>query len=237
LPSADAILIKRIGLTEDEIQNDQIFLLSVPAGENSLAHRRHDRSRVIAQSSKSLTNKINPENIFGRKASLHVDLGCGDGSFLCLLAQRLPDKNFLGIERLSGRVRSAARRAVGLDNVRLLQVESFYAVRYLLPAESVETFYLLFPDPWPKRRHHRRRIVTPDFLNSVHTALEEKGTLHIATDDSDYFGKIKGVAGSNAGFVMGDADYNLPPSKFGVLFRQQGAPIYWLALRKISPVT
>ena len=209
----------------------------MPADEDSLAHRRHDCSRVIAQSPDSLTNKIDLEKIFGRKASLHVDLGCGDGSFLCALAQRLSDKNFLGIERLLGRIRSSARKAASLGNVRLLQMESSYAVRYLLPAESVETFYLLFPDPWPKRRHHRRRIVTPDFLNSVHTALKENGTLHIATDDLDYFGKIKGIAGLNPGFVMGDVDHNLPPSKFGLIFRQKGAPIHWLALRKISLVT
>jgi tRNA (guanine-N7-)-methyltransferase len=231
------MLIKRIGLTQDEIQNDQIFLLSVPADEDSLAHRRHDCSRLIPQSRVSLTQQLDLEKIFGRKAPLHVDLGCGDGSFLCALAERLPDKNFLGIERLLGRIRSSARKTASLGNVRLLQMESSYAVRYLLPAESVETFYLLFPDPWPKRRHHRRRIVTQDFLNSVHTALKENGTLHIATDDLDYFGKIKEIARSTSGFAMVKRDVELPPSGFELIFRQKGAPIYWLALRKISPVT
>jgi len=209
----------------------------VPAGEDSLAHRRHVFSRLIPQSLYSLTNRLDLEKIFGRKAPLHVDLGCGDGSFLCTLAQRLPDRNFLGIERLSSRIRISAHKAASLDNVRLLQIESAYAVRHLLPAGSVERVYLLFPDPWPKRRHHRRRVVTPDFLNSVHSALEENGAIHIATDDLDYFGKIKGIAGSNPGFVIGDADRDLPPSKFGRIFRQKGATIYWLALRKISPVT
>jgi tRNA (guanine-N7-)-methyltransferase len=209
----------------------------VPAGEDSLAHRRHVCSRLIPQSQYSLTAPLDLERIFGRKAPLHVDVGCGEGSFLCALAQRLPRKNFLGVERLSSRIRSSARKAASLDNVRLLQVESSYAVRYLLPTGSVERFYLLFPDPWPKRRHHRRRVVTPDFLNSVHSALEENRAIHIATDDLDYFGKIKGIAESNPGFVIGDADRELPPSKFGLIFRQKGASIYWLALRKISPVT
>jgi tRNA (guanine-N7-)-methyltransferase len=208
----------------------------VPAGEGSLAHRRHVCSRVIAQSPESLTNRLDLEKIFRRKAPLHVDLGCGDGSFLCALAQRLPDKNFLGIERLSGRVRGSARKVASLDNVRLLQMESFYAVRYLLPAESVETFYLLFPDPWPKRRHHRRRLVKPDFLNSVHAALEQNGVIYIATDHLDYFRKIKVVAESTPGFAMEDAALELPQSRFGLAFRQKGAPIHWLALRKVSPV-
>ena len=208
----------------------------MPAGEGSLAHRRHVCSRLIAQSPESLTNRLDLEKIFGRKAPLHVDLGCGDGSFLCALAQRMPCKNFLGIERLLGRIRSAARKAASLDNVRLLQMESFYAVRYLLPAESVETFYLLFPDPWPKRRHHRRRIVTLDFLNSIHAALEHNGVIYIATDHLDYFRKIKKTAESTHGFAIDDADVDLPQSKFGLAFRQKGAPIHWLALRKVSPV-
>jgi tRNA (guanine-N7-)-methyltransferase len=208
----------------------------VPAGEGSLAHRRHVCSRLIAQSPESLTNRLDLEKIFGRKAPLHVDLGCGDGSFLCALAQRMPCKNFLGIERLLGRIRSAARKAASLDNVRLLQMESFYAVRYLLPAESVETFYLLFPDPWPKRRHHRRRLVKPDFLNSIHTALRNDGVIYIATDHLDYFRKIKEIAESTPGFAIDDADVDLPQSKFGLAFRQKGAPIHWLALRKVSPV-
>ncbi|HJW39042.1 MAG TPA: tRNA (guanosine(46)-N7)-methyltransferase TrmB [Candidatus Udaeobacter sp.] len=208
----------------------------MPAGEGSLAHRRHVCSRLIAQSPESLTSRLDLEKIFRRKAPLHVDLGCGDGSFLCALAQRLPDKNFLGIERLSGRVHSTSRKAASLDNVRLLQMESFYAVRYLLPAESVETFYLLFPDPWPKRRHHRRRIVTPDFLNSVHAALEDNGVIYIATDHLDYLRKIRETAGSTPGFAIDDADVDLPQSKFGLAFRQKGAPIHWLALRKVSPV-
>ena len=208
----------------------------MPAGEGSLAHRRHVPSRLVAQSPESLTNRLDLEKIFRRKAPLHVDLGCGDGSFLCALAQRLPDKNFLGIDRLSGRVHSTARKAASLDNVRLLQMESFYAVRYLLPAESVETFYLLFPDPWPKRRHYRRRIVTADFLNSVHAALEHNGVIYIATDHLGYFRKIKEIAESTPGFAIDDVEVDLPQSKFGLAFRQKGAPIYWLALRKISPV-
>ncbi len=206
----------------------------MPADEGSLAHRRHVPFRVIELD--SLTDRLDFDKIFGRTASLHIDLGCGDGSFLCALAQRMPDKNFLGIERLLNRVRTAARKAAALDNVRLLRIESFYAVRYLLSPESVERFYLLFPDPWPKRRHHRRRIVTPEFLDSIQTALRKNRSIYIATDDVDYFGKIKEIAEANSCFVIGNADVDLPQSKFGRIFREKGAPIHWLGLRKISPV-
>ncbi len=208
----------------------------MPAGEDSLAHCRHVASLVISQSRDLLTNRLDLEKIFGRKAPLHVDLGCGDGSFLCALAQRMPDKNFLGIERLAGRLSSSARKGASLDNVRLLQMESCYAVQYLVPAESVETFYLLFPDPWPKRRHHRRRIVTPNFLSSIHAALEHDGVIHIATDHDDYFQKIKETAESTPGFAIDDIDVDLPKSRFWLIFAQKSAKIYWLALRKVSPV-
>jgi tRNA (guanine-N7-)-methyltransferase len=191
---------------------------------------------VIAQSPKSLTTTLDLEEIFGRKAPLHVDLGCGDGAFLCALAQRAPDKDFIGIERLSRRVRSAAQKAGGLTNVRLLQIESSYAVRYLLPPQSVEIFYLLFPDPWPKRRHHPRRIVTPDFLNSVHLALKGDGLIYFATDHVAYFEHIKAIAELTPNFTIANADADLPQSTFSFMFQRKGTPINWLVLRKVSPV-
>jgi tRNA (guanine-N7-)-methyltransferase len=184
----------------------------------------------------SLTDRLDMAKIFDCDAPLHVDLGCGDGSFLCAMAQQTADRNFLGIERLLDRVRTSVHKAAALENVRLLRIESSYAVRYLLPAESVETFYLLFPDPWPKRRHHPRRVVTPNFIGSIHAALQKNGVFHVATDDVDYFAKIQQIAESSPGFAIFDGDLNLPPSKFGLIFREQGALIHWLALRKISPV-
>jgi tRNA (guanine-N7-)-methyltransferase len=179
--------------------------------------------------------------IFGRLAPLQVDLGCGDGSFLRELAQRHPEKNFLGIERMVGRVAKACRKAATLENVRVINVESSYGVRYLLPEGSVETFYLLFPDPWPKRRHQRRRIVKPDFLDSIYCALESGGSLRIASDQSDYFEQIRALAEKHFGFAIvdpnaGPARTDLPSTKFERRFSVLGAPIYRLALRKISPV-
>jgi tRNA (guanine-N7-)-methyltransferase len=190
-------------------------------------------SRLIALD--SLIDRLDLEKIFGRKAPLHVDLGCGDGSFLCALAHRMPDKNFLGIERLLNRVRTSARKAATLNNVRLLRLENSYAVRYLLPAESVERFYLLFPDPWPKRRHHRRRVFSHDLLDSIAAALGTGGVLHVATDQFDYFQQIERLRRVHPQFeiVCGD-DFILPSTKFERKFREKGAPIYRLTLRKVS---
>ncbi len=174
--------------------------------------------------------------IFGREAPLQVDLGCGGGDFLCELAQRHPTKNFLGIEKLAGRVAKACRKSADLENVRVVKVESAYAVRYLLPEASVETFYLLFPDPWPKRRHHRRRIVGPDFLGAIHRALSDNGIFQIATDQPDYFDQILKTAENHRGFETVAPAADLPSTKFERRFVDAGAVIYRLSLRKISPV-
>ncbi len=218
------------------------------SGEVTSAHCRESfqGSPLIQQGRDSVIDRLDPEKIFGRNAALHIDLGCGDGSFICELAQRMPEKNFLGIERLLGRIRSAARKAANIGNVRLLRMESSHAVRYLLPAGSVERFYLLFPDPWPKRRHWRRRIVTGDFLRAINQALAENGALRIATDHPDYFEKIQEIARTNPHFaVVEPAEVDpfdlrsgqvLPLTKFEAKFRAQGAPIHWLELRKVSPV-
>jgi tRNA (guanine-N7-)-methyltransferase len=209
----------------------------VPAGEVEAAHRPESfpGSRLIKLD--SLIDLLDLDKIFGRNAPLQVDLGCGDGSFICTLAERMPDKNFLGIERLLGRIRAAARRAATLGNVRLLRMESSYAVCYLLPAGSVEIFYLLFPDPWPKRRHWQRRIVTKEFLRAISQALAENGKFLVATDHLNYFEKIEEIARANPDFTIAPPRaVDLPLTKFEQQFRAQGAAIHWLELRKVSPV-
>jgi len=175
--------------------------------------------------------------IFHRRAALVIDLGCGDGAFICELARKYPDKNFLGIDKMPGRVAKTSRKATGLPNVRVLNVEIAYAVQYLLREESVESFYLLFPDPWPKRRHHRRRLVDTNFLNSVHRALQSNGILNIATDRLDYYEQIQRVAQDHSGLTIADpAENDLPMTKFEKRFHALGAPIHRLSLRKTSPV-
>ena len=85
------------------------------------------------------------------------------------------EAKFLGIERMRGRVEKVCHKAAKIGNVRVLHLETSYAVRYLLPENAVETFYLLFPDPWPKRRHQRRRVATSEFLDAIHRALRRRG--------------------------------------------------------------
>ena len=177
------------------------------------------------------------EGIFARPAPLEVDVGCGEGAFLVAIARKNPERNFLGIERLVGRVRKVCRRSgrAGLGNVRVLCVESAYTVRYLLPAGSVSVFHVMFPDPWPKRKHRVNRLVNREFLDAVRVALRDVGELRLTTDDLDYFGHMKKVTAAHEGFSCepwpDDPDY--PQTDFEKRFRALGLPIHRLLLRKI----
>ncbi|HKP93622.1 MAG TPA: tRNA (guanosine(46)-N7)-methyltransferase TrmB [Chthoniobacterales bacterium] len=178
--------------------------------------------------------------VFARKAPLEVDLGCGEGSFLADIAAENPGRNFLGIERQAGRVRSACRKIErsGLTNARVLASEISYAVGRMLPANSITTFHLLFPDPWPKRRHAGRRLVTDSFLAAVHRALHPGGLFHLATDHLPYFEEISRRASVAPNFsAIAPVRASAALSKFEKIFKRHNVEIHRLSLRKISPVT
>src|SRR5947209_10143168 len=93
---------------------------------------------------------------FGCHAPVEVDLGCANGPFLALLAEQNPQRHFLGVEQLIGRVRTVSRKIGdhGLTNARIFRSDILHAVRHSFSPGSIDVFYLMFPDPWPKRRHH-----------------------------------------------------------------------------------
>ena len=169
-------------------------------------------------------------------APLEIDLGCGDGAFLLTMARQHPDRNFLGTERLLGRVRRTCRGAAeaGLCNVRVVRLESHYFLRYLLPEASVTTLHLMFPDPWPKRRHHHRRLVQTNFLDAAHVALRPGGELRLTTDDFPYFKHMCAVSKPHPGFreEPWEPGPDYPQTDFERLFRGQGLPIHRALLRR-----
>jgi tRNA (guanine-N7-)-methyltransferase len=192
---------------------------------------------VIESLSELPLARLDLAQLFGRDAPLQVDLGCGDGSFLCQVAAQFPERNFLGIERLTKRVEKVRRKAAKINNVRVLGTDTLFAVRYLLPTSSAEAFHLSFPDPWPKRRHQQRRIFTADFLDAIAAALQQNGILRVGTDHLDYFRVIERLGRAHLQFEVVDLDgVGLPLTKFERKFRDQGMPIYRLTLRKTSPV-
>jgi tRNA (guanine-N7-)-methyltransferase len=119
---------------------------------------------------------------------LVVELGFGRGEFLWDLAAAAPDRAFLGVEYSGKRVLKMARRLAkgGPANVRILQARAEDAVADLLGPGSVDTFWVNFSDPWPKARHHRRRMIQPAFARALAERLVPGGALEVATDDVPY---------------------------------------------------
>jgi tRNA (guanine-N7-)-methyltransferase len=130
------------------------------------------------------------EEIFPDPARpLELDIGCGDGTFLLDMAAHFPERDFLGVERLGGRVSKIVRgaRRRGLTNVRVLCLETAYTLAWLLPDVCASRLHLLFPDPWPKAKHARRRFMQPENLAAIHRVLQPGGELLFKTDHADYF--------------------------------------------------
>src|SRR5437763_11554583 len=113
----------------------------------------------------SILERLDLSKLFALTQPLEVELGSGDGSFLVDLAKSRRDHNFIGIERLLGRIRKMERKArrAQLTNLRGVRIESSYFLEYLLPPHSVETLHIYFPDPWPKRKHRRHRLINDRF--------------------------------------------------------------------------
>jgi tRNA (guanine-N7-)-methyltransferase len=140
----------------------------------------------------SIVERIDLADLFQKPQPLEVELGAGDGSFIVNYARLHPDRNFLGVERLYGRVRKIDRkgRRAGLKNLRGLRIESAYFLEYLLPAKTASALHIYFPDPWPKRKHRRNRLVNERFPALAGNALRPEGTVYLRTDDQDYFNQM-----------------------------------------------
>jgi tRNA (guanine-N7-)-methyltransferase len=141
--------------------------------------------------------------LFPQSQPLEVELGCGDASFLVEYARQNPQKNFIGVERLLGRIQKLDRkgRRTGLVNTRGVRIESAYFLQYLLPPHSAGALHIYFPDPWPKKKHRRHRLINPDFPALARAALSPGGTVFLRTDDADYFQQMNEVFAAAKAFV------------------------------------
>ena len=185
---------------------------------------------------------VNLFRIFGRLGPVHVEVGSGKGTFLLNQARAQPSDNFLGIEWARRYYRYAVDRVGrwGLTNVRVIRTDAAGFIAESLPDESVDCFHIYFPDPWPKKRHHKRRFICPANVEHLIRCLKTAGQLRIATDHADYFEQIKRViaaesdrlepidfirpAGAEAGEWAG--------TNFERKYLKNQRPIYTLAVQK-----
>lgn len=173
---------------------------------------------------------LTSREIFDEDCTFEVDLGCGDGSFFLQMAEHYPDRKFLAIERLLGRVRKVQKKAdrQGLSNAKVFRVESAYAVEWLLPTQSVSRLHLLCPDPWPKAKHHRRRLVQKSFLDALHRVLMEKGEFFFKTDHEEYYEWVIEHVTAHPGFRQlpwEESDFYYPKTDFQLQWEGEGKTI------------
>lgn len=150
----------------------------------------------------SILERLSFPGIFAKEQPVEVELGAGDGSFLVQYATKHPEHNFIGVERLLGRLRKIDRkgRRAGLQNLRVMRLEANYFVQFQLPKDSVTAIHIYFPDPWPKRKHRKNRLVQTGFPELCAAVLKQDGIVYLRTDDLDYFQQMREVFGGCALF-------------------------------------
>ncbi len=181
------------------------------------------------------------ETVFGRRADVVLEIGFGNGESLVEQAAAAPGKDFLGIEVHEPGVGHCLLKAseAGITNLRLIMHDAIEVLRFHIPADSLSRLNLYFPDPWPKKRHHKRRILQPGFLELVADRLEADGTLNIATDWANYAEHIDEVLTASDRFRCterrehdGDAPLDRPQTKFERRGLRKGHRIFdWCCLR------
>jgi len=197
----------------------------------------------ISLKTKDLDGKIDFVRIFGRSGPVHIEIGSGKGTFLFGQAGAQPGDNFLGIEWASKYYRHAVDRIGrwGLTNVRIIRTDAAEFLTDSVPDGSVDCFHIYFPDPWPKKRHNKRRFVCPANLEHLIRCLKTDGQLRIATDHADYFEQIKTVLAARSD-ALEEIDFIKPAgaesgewvgTNFERKYIKDKRPIYTIAARKI----
>ncbi len=174
----------------------------------------------------SIVEPLDLAKLFPESQPLEVELGCGDASFLVEYARCNPARNFIGVERLLGRISKLDRkgRRAGLVNLRGVRIESSYFLQYLLPPHSASALHIYFPDPWPKKKHRKNRLVNETFPALARAALAPGGVVYLRTDDEDYFAQMKEVfaADKNFGKIETPAELAELPTDFERDFNSKG---------------
>jgi tRNA (guanine-N7-)-methyltransferase len=173
-------------------------------------------------------------------APVEVDLGCHRGLFVVEMAARYPERFFLGVERQRHRVERCQAKIVrlGLANAHVVQGEGRETL-LAMPEASVDAVHVSFPDPWPKRRHHSRRLVNRALLEASRRVLCESGSLRLMTDDEPYFLAMREAAEGFDGFrpIPWDDGRLYPETEFQKKFAAIAKPIHRLALRRCDSMS
>ena len=205
-----------------------------------LSHGQEDKwdtAGVLLDESTAANGPIDLGEMFGNTRPVELEIGTGKGTFLLARAAARPELNFLGLEWARAYCHYAADRVrrAGLKNVRLLRADATPFFEACLPDACLWRLHIYFPDPWPKRRHHRRRLIQRSFLEQIHRTLRPGGQLIAVTDHQGYFEHIRRVLLEAPGFApipfpkMTGGEDELVGTNFERKYIAQGRPFYWLA--------
>lgn len=178
---------------------------------------------------------------FGDDRPVEVEIGTGKAGFLLRRAMAHPDRNFLGIEWAGEFYRYAAdrmrRRAV--PNVRMLRTDAAYFIRVVCPRESIDVLHVYHPDPWPKKRHHKRRLFQPAFVQAATECLVRGGRLAVQTDHAEYFEVIAPLLRGQPG--LREVPFDEPgfsgeqlriETNFEIKYAREGREFHRIAMRR-----
>ncbi|MFO1320815.1 MAG: tRNA (guanosine(46)-N7)-methyltransferase TrmB [Burkholderiales bacterium] len=163
--------------------------------------------------------------VFGRRAPRVVEIGFGMGESTATIAQAHPDVDYLGIEVHRPGVGNLLKLidAAGLTNVRVIRHDAVEVLTHMIPPSSLDGLHLFFPDPWPKKRHHKRRLVQPPFVALVASRLKPGGYVHMATDWMEYAEQMLAVLSAEPSLENSAADYaDRPESRPRTKFESRG---------------
>jgi len=194
---------------------------------------------------RQLDDGLSFSGMFSNSNPIEIEIGSGRGRFIIKSAQENPHINYLGIERANKFFHFMKERVeeAQVGNVRLLRAEADYFLWGDVPPESVQAFHIYFPDPWPKTKHRRRRIVNPDFFDLLRSRLVPGGCIHLATDFARYFEIMlktgRGCAGLEELYCRiidpAGVDPESAATHYERRFFMHGLPIYRAAYRKTGP--
>lgn len=181
--------------------------------------------------------------LFDNQRPIEVEIGAGKGKYLLARAQQEPDVNFVGFDYTWKYLKIGWRRVQKreLDNILFFKAEAIEVVTHLTPSESVSVFHIYFPDPWHKRRHKKRRYMTPDFIKMLHDRLIPGGRVELATDNFDYYIWLKGALAEAGGEDLwkntreSRNERLLDPeikTNFELKYEAEGRDLYYLELIK-----
>lgn len=180
---------------------------------------------------------LKAEEVFGRPCPLQLELGVGKGRFALTWAAENPNVGLLGVERSRKYVELAALRAVraGVTNLRLVHSTAEDVLFRCLGEETVAAVHVYFPDPWPKKRHHKRRFFRPENVARLAQVLERGGLLRVKTDHPDYAKVIEEVVGAHPAFSPLDPEpyfAAIPPTHFEIKYQAQGRQVFRFVWQK-----